>query len=131
MDNVFDLLPKNKFDSSGMEGLKRLSDEEIHPILPALLEWIQDMNWPVAQKVLPVLAMHEKCLVPLIRARLQPGEGDDIWKYWIVARLLPLFSQESLASLLPSLERIALQPTDGEKDEGVDGLAADFLWGRS
>lgn len=39
-----ELVPKNKFDFSGIEELHMLSDEEIEPVLPFLLEWMKDMN---------------------------------------------------------------------------------------
>ena len=84
MTDIHDLVPKNKFDSSNIERLKHLTDNEIEPILPSLLEWIQDCNWPVAGDILPVLALHQSALVPLIHRVLSPHEKDDIWKYWIM-----------------------------------------------
>ena len=41
MTDIHDLVPKNKFDSSNIERLKHLTDNEIEPILPSLLEWIE------------------------------------------------------------------------------------------
>ena len=96
MTDIHDLVPKNKFDSSNIERLKHLTDNEIEPILPSLLEWIQDCNWPVAGDILPVLALHQSALVPLIHRVLSPHEKDDIWKYWIITCLVPLFSDESM-----------------------------------
>ena len=96
MTDIHDLVPKNKFDSSNIERLKHLTDNEIEPILPSLLEWIQDCNWPVAGDILPVLALHQSALVPLIHRVLSPHEKDDIWKYWIITCLAPLFSDESI-----------------------------------
>lgn len=78
MTDIHDLVPKNKFDSSNIERLKHLTDNEIEPILPSLLEWIQDCNWPVAGDILPVLALHQSALVPLIHRVLSPHEKDDI-----------------------------------------------------
>ena len=74
MTDIHDLVPKNKFDSSNIERLKHLADNEIEPILPSLLEWIQDCNWPVAGDILPVLALHQSALVPLIHRVLSPHE---------------------------------------------------------
>lgn len=124
---IYDLVPKNKFDSSHIEDLKRLTDKEIAPILPALLEWIQDMNWPVAHKVLPVLALHQSSLIPHILKALAPEEKDDMWKYWIITCLLPLFSERNIALLTPALKRIAEQPTQNERLGEVNDEAVLFL----
>lgn len=42
--NLKDLVPKEKDDNENIEKLKMLSFEEIQPIIPDLLEWLQDMN---------------------------------------------------------------------------------------
>ena len=130
MTDIHDLVPKNKFDSSNIERLKHLTDNEIEPILPSLLEWIQDCNWPVAGDILPVLALHQSALVPLIHRVLSPHEKDDIWKYWIITCLAPLFSDESINCILSDIQRIAKNPTQGELREEVHEAAVIFLQNR-
>ena len=127
MTDIHDLVPKNKFDR---ERLKHLTDNEIEPILPSLLEWIQDCNWPVAGDILPVLALHQSALVPLIHRVLSPHEKDDIWKYWIITCLAPLFSDESINCILSDIQRIAKSPTQGELREEVHEAAVIFLQNR-
>lgn len=56
--DVWALVPKDKFDISGIEGLLRLTEDEIAPALPALLEWLRDGNWPAAKALRPVLTRH-------------------------------------------------------------------------
>lgn len=46
-----ELIPKNKGDIARAEQLKNYSYEQIKTIVPELLIWIQDMNWPVAKAV--------------------------------------------------------------------------------
>ena len=120
------LIPKNKHDTSGITQLLRLTDDEIAPILPALLEWIQDGNWPVAKALLPVLAKHERQTAPLAAQLLLPEQTDDDWKYFLLTDLLPLFSKQALPIVLPAVQRIAAAPTQGERDAEVDAAAADF-----
>ena len=43
------LIPKDKGDYKNIEELKRLSFDEIEPIVPDLLVWLQDINWPDSQ----------------------------------------------------------------------------------
>jgi len=114
------LIPRDKFDNTHIEELGRLTDAEIAPILPALLAWIQDINWPVAAELLPVLAAHASALTPLLVKVLGPEERDEIWKRWIVTCLLPRFSRAERLPLLPALRRIAESPTPGEREEGLD-----------
>ncbi len=125
--NVQQLLPKDKYDNSNIEKLRQLTDEEIAPVLPALLEWLKDANWPVFDDVLSVLALHQSALVPLIISILSSDEKDGIWKYWIISRLLPLFSDENIKAVLSSVKRIEENPTEGERTEEVNEIAADFL----
>lgn len=124
---VYDLVPKHKSDSSHIKDLERLSDDEIRPVLFPLLEWIQDINWPVAADVLPILAKHSKDVVPLIIEVLSPEEKDDIWKFWIIKELLPLFPYSELTGIIPCLERIVSEPAKGEIAEEVNIQADIFL----
>ena len=130
MTDIYGLVPKNKFDNSNIEKLKHLSSSEIEPILPVLLEWIQDCNWPVSGDILGVLALHQSAIVPLIHGVLSPNEKDDIWKYWIITCLLPLFSDKSINFILPDIKRIAKSPTQGELKEEVNEAAVLFLQSR-
>lgn len=127
MKPVEDLLPKNKFDFSGMEELKMLSDEEIMPILPELLAWMKDMNWPVAKAMPELLSKHQKVIIPCIMEALQPEQWECDWKYYIIQFLLPLLEIKYLDKIKPCLERIAEHPTQGEISDDADTAARDFL----
>lgn len=125
--DVYDLVPKNKFDNSNIERLKQLTDEEIEPILPDLLKWIQDANWPVFKEILSVLALYQAALAPHILSVLRAEEKDEIWKYWIIDCLAPFYSDANLPLILPAIKRIAENPTQDEIYEEVNEMAADFL----
>ncbi len=127
MKRVEDLLPKSKFDFSGMEELKMLSDEEIMPILPELLAWMKDMNWPVAKEMPELLSKHQKVIIPCIIEALQPEQLECDWKYYIIQFLLPLLEVKYLDKIKPCLERIAENPTQGEISDDADIAARDFL----
>ncbi|MDE5598770.1 MAG: DUF5071 domain-containing protein [Lachnospiraceae bacterium] len=43
MKKVKDLVPKTKFDFSGIEELRKLSDEEIASVIPDLLAWMKSI----------------------------------------------------------------------------------------
>lgn len=128
MKKIEDLVPKNKYDFSGMGELWTLSDEEIMPILAALLEWMKDMNWPVAKEIPRLLARHQKVIIPYIIEILQPDQMECDWKNFIIWDLLILFDKEYLIILKPCLERIVRKPTLGEISEETNVEAQDFLY---
>lgn len=122
--NVSELIPKDKCDESGIEKLKLLSFNEIQPIVPDLLEWLQDCNWPVASSVLEVLC---PIIDQITSEILQVLRGDDgVWKYWILSNLI---SRTSNPILLQEINRIALFPTKDEKEEEVALIASEILRG--
>ena len=92
-----DYLPKNKFDQQSLCGIDELSNEEIQPIIYELLTWLQDYNWPVADKVLQVLRKREILVFPYLADILA---GDDImWKIWIMELLVPTLTAEHKEAL--------------------------------
>lgn len=117
------LIPKNKFDESGIEELKKLSFEQIKPIVPNLLEWLQDMNWPVASYIADILKPFINKITPEIVAILK--SDDVMWKYWI----LGLIRQTNDPLILMELEKIVKYPSLEEIDNEVDIEAIEILKG--
>ena len=91
MSYIQKLIPSNKFDDSHINELKQLSHDEIRPILPNLLEWIQDYNWPIAKQILSILLQHEDDVTPLVLEILQKST-DSMWKYWLMNLYIPQLS---------------------------------------
>lgn len=119
-----DILPKDKFDTDGAEALVALGHPAVEPILPELLAWLQDMNWPVARVIQPFLAQIGAPLAPHLRAAL--ASQDHVWKYWILTQILAE-SPELRALLREDLERLAWSPIPGERDEELDIEAGALL----
>ena len=118
------LLPRDKFDTERAEAIIALGFPAIEPILPALLEWMQDINWPVAQVLEPFLTGIGCPLAPHVRHVLETD--DNVWKDWVL-RCIVAKSAELQAMLRPELERLAAHPTPGEKTETLDILANEIL----
>nr|WP_145331961.1 DUF5071 domain-containing protein [Paenibacillus xylanexedens] len=49
--NIRTMLPKDKFDIKSVEKLAKRSNDELREILPELMEWLQDGNWPISKPV--------------------------------------------------------------------------------
>ncbi|AEW03054.1 hypothetical protein A4D02_03400 [Niastella koreensis] len=79
------LIPQHKDDQKVIESLKQLSFEEIKPIIPDLLEWLQDINWPIAGPVADILEPFSDSIVPDIIKILRTNDG--LWKLWILTTL--------------------------------------------
>ncbi|MFY1047972.1 DUF5071 domain-containing protein [Chryseobacterium sp. GP-SGM7] len=123
--NVKDLVPKEKGDNKNIEKLKTLSFEEIEPIIPDLLVWLQDINWPIAGDVANVLQPFTKKLTPYLMEIFKTNDG--LWKMWI----LTFFGKETKDEiLLKEINRIAKNPTFDEIDCEVNLEAQAILDGK-
>ena len=117
------LIPKDKFDLDAAKRLSLATPEQVS----ALLEWIADMNWPVALEIIHVLPKFHKELLPSIEPILLNRENDIIWKYWIISQLLIQFPKESLLTLLPIIQEYADLIPHNEDEEDLKEVSLDFL----
>ncbi len=124
MDNIFELIPQNKFDFTSIEELKCIDPNDVVPILEGLMEWMQDLNWPVAQELIKILPRFHVQLIPVIRKIIDTN--DDIWKLWTL-ELMKGFPRETLLMFQPELRRMEQNPSEGEKNEEVDICANEIL----
>ena len=118
------LLPEDKIDTGKAEALVAMGFPAVEPVLPAMLEWMQDLNWPVAQVFRPFLAGIGAPLAPLVRNVL--ATNDEVWKYWMLCSVIG-GSLDLARVLKPELERIASAPTPGELQEGLHTIASQVL----
>lgn len=114
------MTPADKFDTSTAEAIVASGDATD----PDLLEWIQDLNWPVARVLAPFLANAGGIVAPSIRRILE--SNDETWKSSVVSGVVAK-STELIALLQPELKRIAITPTSGERSEGLDQIVVELL----
>lgn len=115
------LLPEDKGDEDRARKLVKLGYPAVEPVLPHLMIWMQDFNWPVAKIISPFLASIGTPLIPEIR-RVLHGD-DDIWKYWVLSQVVSFFTRSEVTDLVPDLELLSQQ----ESEEDVDTMAAEIL----
>lgn len=121
------LIPKDKFDLDAAKRLSLATPEQVSAVATPLLEWIADMNWPVALEIIHVLPKFHKELLPSIEPILLNRENDIIWKYWIISQLLIQFPKESLLTLLPIIQEYADLIPHNEDEEDLKEISLDFL----
>lgn len=125
MENFEDLLPRHKFDNDSVAMIKKMDRDKILPLLPKLLEWIQDMNWPVAPSVLGLLLTFPEEIVPHVQDVL--SSDDDNWKWFILHFLVIKLPVESRVQFREYLTRVAETPTHNELAEEIDEIAKEIL----
>ena len=107
-------LPRDKADLATVAALDGMDDAEIAPLVPHLLTWLQDMNWPVAKALAPRLASMGSAILAEVHAILK-GK-DEVWTYWVLQALVSQWPAEDILRLKPELERLAATPSEEEVD---------------
>ncbi|HEY7120066.1 MAG TPA: DUF5071 domain-containing protein [Tepidisphaeraceae bacterium] len=128
--DVRELLPRDKRDLERARAVVLLGYPAVAPVLPELLEWLQDCNWPVAGPIGDLLASLSEQVAPLVWDVLRGA--DDIWKYWCIVRLVSKMPARVAEQFRAELTRLAERPTDGERAGELGEVARDALmelWG--
>lgn len=123
--NLEECVPKDKYDVAALARARSVGFPELNPVLPALLEWTQDMNWPVAREVVGLIAGAGPAILPLLRSALR--SKDSVWKYWLLTELCPILDPPLLAELSEDILRLASDATDEDRTEEVDLAAAALI----
>lgn len=125
MSDSKDLLPKDKHDFESVNNLKKLDKDELKKLVPELLEWLQDINWPIANEVSKLLLTIPHETLPFVNNVL--AGQDDLWKEWCLRYFVIDLPEDLKESLREQLERIAHKPTKGEELEEVHITAQEIL----
>ena len=115
------VVPRSKVDTDAAERAVAAGWPAVASVMPELLEWMQDYNWPVSRALAPFLASIGEPLVPYLRPILM---GDDaIWKYWIVVAVVSPAPVSVVEGLRPELERLVEAPSERDVAEDVPAVA--------
>ena len=104
------LIPATKYETEKASALVQLGFPAVEPVMPQILEWLQDLNWPVSFIFQPFLIRIGQPLAPYIRTILD-GQ-DDGWKYSLLAAVVSQ-SLELAESLRPELVHFVTSPSAG------------------
>lgn len=74
------LIPESKFDFGAIQRLQQLDSQDLIPILPELLVWLQDINWPVAIPMSKILLTVPDEIVAHVRDVLHTDDTE--WIEW-------------------------------------------------
>jgi len=120
------ILPKDKHDDTAIAHISTLPESSVAPLIPELLTWFQDINWPIAMPTKSLLLKYPHLLVaPVLQVLL--GD-DDEWKHNCLAYIVDEMPREQQRAFRPVVERIAKSPTTVEKEDyELDVIARDIL----
>lgn len=120
-------LPLNKEDLDFVKELNKIENiNTIKEDIPELIEWLQDFNWEQADLICDYLLKfplitYKQEIINVLRS------NDDMWKYWILLRLVkPVITKED-DWLIPKIGKIMVNPTFGEKESEVDEIAEEII----
>ena len=124
--NIKDLIPKDKGDIETAEKLKNYSYHELKSIIPDLLIWLQDGNWPIAKTVSEYL----KSICDNISEEIfDVFKTNDLeWKYWIILSFGPITNDRFIRN---EIVRIALNPTRMELESELNEIANEIMLRRN
>jgi hypothetical protein len=111
------MIPKDKNDEESIRLLHLATDGEVVENIVQLLEWLQDVNWPVSKGVISRLSNLGGELYTPINEILTGN--DSIWKANIIGHLIPSFSQEAQLLYTASLEILLEEYNENDLREGV------------
>jgi hypothetical protein len=97
----------------------------VAPVLPDLLDWLRDANWPISPAVARFLVSIGAPVFPFVREVFAGTDG--MWKYWCIERFVRALPRAAAESFRPDLQRLAYHPTAGDRSEEVDERAREAL----
>lgn len=106
------LIPESKFDFGAIQRLQQLDPQDLIPILPELLVWLQDINWPVAIPMSKILLTVPDEIVPHVRDVLHTDDTE--WIEWCLQYIVGFLPVALIRKLEPEIRRIADSPTQWE-----------------
>jgi hypothetical protein len=99
------LCPRNKHDFERVNALIAAGPKAAEPILPQILQWLQDFNWPIAEPIAEPIADFlvsvGEPLIPHLRKVLTTN--DDMWIYWTLQHVVSRLPSDLVRELEPEL----------------------------
>lgn len=119
------IIPTNKHDFDAVEKIKNADSKSIQKWLPQIFEWVEDINWPIAAKLVEVLVKFDDMIVPYLIDLIHNPDG--LREYSVYFYMLPILNDRQLHLIKEELLRVVYNPSDFEKQEGYDKIALKYI----
>ena len=118
------LIPEHKDDQEKIKLLKEQPFEKLIPIIPDLIGWLADGNWPISKPISELLNPH---LNKISYHYLEILNGNDQeWKYFLIHSICNMAKDKIPNEILVKIESIANSPSKQEIEAEVNEIA-EFL----
>jgi len=124
---IQECVPKDKFDVEAIERAHSVGFPDLNPLIPELLEFVQDANWPVAVPSSTLLSLAGPEIVPFVRDVLRSDDG--MWKYWTIELVVKNLPTGVRAALSADLAQLVDAPAQDDIANEADKAAARILAG--
>ena len=121
---VHSLVPKSKSDLNTAHRAVAAGYPAVESVLPELVEWLQDYNWPVAHVLAPFLAEIGLPLIPQIDHVF--STTDETWQYWMIVCLLSR-NDDLYEHYKQKLIQLAETPSGNDRHHELDDVARETL----
>ncbi|WP_239616865.1 DUF5071 domain-containing protein [Cohnella mopanensis] len=91
-------LDKGVWDGAA-EVIVRLGYPRVNVILPGLLVWLQDLNWPGAMRIADFLSEIGDPIVPHVRDVLKKHKEDEVWIYWLFEQIIDKWDKSKVSQI--------------------------------
>ena len=118
-------LPHHKSDFARTDAIIALGYPAVAPVIPQLLEWLQDCNWPISHRIARFMVEIGEPVIPVVCEVFNGTDGT--WKYWCIVRFVNELPIAQAAKLRPELQRLAYHPTPSDHSDEVDEVAREAL----
>jgi hypothetical protein len=106
--------------------LREIGYPRVKSIIPELLEWIQDINWPGSKEIVDLLTTVDYEIVPYVKQILKSGDG--IWITWLLSEVISKWDNNLRAQIKDNLLELAITMDNNLIIEGVDIKALKLLY---
>ena len=115
------VLPRDKNDVAAAAAALKYGLPTLEPALPALLRWLRNPSWPVAEVIRPFFSTHGEAALPHVKRALTAR--DALWKANLLRAVVSHWDRALVAQLKLELE-LLVTTFDGS---GTDLAAFELL----
>ena len=120
-----DCVPRDKHDLQAVRRARALGFPSLNAVLPELLQWVRDANWPVAPEVSVLLSQSGPEIIPHIQRVLHSKDLD--WKFWTIDLVIRNLDPDIRQQLRSDLELLANRASREDKQNEVDVVSKEVL----
>ncbi|WP_157738767.1 DUF5071 domain-containing protein [Labrenzia sp. VG12] len=120
-----DCVPRDKHDLPAVRRARALGFPGLNAVLPELLQWICDANWPVAPEVADLLSQSGQEIIPHLQRVLHSKDSD--WKFWTIDLVIRNLDPDIRQQLRADLELLANRASREDKLNEVDVVSNEVL----